>query len=114
MGQVPGAAGDLGSHVGRAGEDRACRGEERASSGRSITPGRSPFLPPGSNDRRWAQAAAEGVVLATMVTSIFPTASSPGFSPASAPALRTGGGRHFSPRCCMCLGLVCGYEEETG
>lgn len=50
--------------------------EETASRGQNMAPGRTPFLPPGSEDRGWAQAVAEGVVLATMVTSIFFAATS--------------------------------------
>lgn len=36
------------------------QGEEEASRGRSITPGRSPFLPPGSNDRCRAPGCGGG------------------------------------------------------
>lgn len=91
--------------------------EEKASRGQSITPGRSTFLPPGSDDRCWAQAAAEGVVPATMVTSIFFATSSPppGSSPDLAPALPTAGSGHFSLPGCLELGGLCvGIGEATG
>ena len=93
--------------------------EEKASRGQSITPGRSTFLPPGSDDRFWAQAAAEGVVPAAMVTSIFPATSSPpplpGSSPDLAPALPTGGSGHFSLPGCLGLGGLCvDMGEATG
>ena len=122
VGQVPRAAGvegeDLLSLV-RGRQERKLppvgpQREEKASRGQSITPQRSSFLPPGSDDRCWAQAAAEGVVLATMVTSIFPATSSPGSSPDLAPALPTAGSGHFSLPSCLELVVgvgvvVCGY-----
>lgn len=124
VGQVPRAAGvgaggageDLLSLVG-GGQERKLppvgpQREEKSSRGQSITPQRSSFLPPGSDDRCWAQAAAEGVVLATMVTLIFPATSSPGSSPDLAPALPTGGSGHFSLPGCLELVVgvvVCGY-----
>lgn len=82
--------------------------EDKASRGQSITPQRSSFLPPGSDDRCWAQAAAEGVVLATMVTSIFSATSSPSSSPDLAPTLPTGGSGHFSLPGCLELVVVVG------
>lgn len=116
MGQVPRAVRDIRSHIGggRRGSRPWAGGEEKASRVQSITPWRAPFLPPAVMTGAGLQAAAEGMVLDAMVTSIFPATSSPSSSPDLAPSLPTGDSGHCSLPGYLWLGQGQGWGVVCG